>query len=46
MTSQASYDTHPGLVINRAKFDVFTSSGIGGIKTDTHTDRIALDYVN
>ena len=36
------YDTHHGMVINRAKFDTCTSSCFRGVKTDTQTDRIAL----
>ena len=42
VTSQTPYDTHPEEVINRAKFDISTSSSFGGVKTDRHTDRIAL----
>ena len=39
---QYPYDTHHGVVINRAKFDACTSSSFTGVKTDTPTDRIAL----
>ena len=42
MTSSTPYDTHHGVVTNRAKFDASTSSTFIGVKTDRHTDRIAL----
>ena len=40
----AAYDTYLRKMINRTKFDVCTPSGVGGAKTDRHTDqeRIAL----
>ena len=49
MTSKLPYDTQHGMVINRSKFDVSTSSSFGEVKTYIHkyictvrTDRIAL----
>ena len=42
MTSRTPFDTHHGVVINRAKFDAFTFSSFRVVKTDTQTDRIAL----
>ena len=47
---QIPYDPHPEVVVNRAKFDTFTSSTFGRVKvhvgmsvrTDTRTDRIML----
>ena len=39
---QYPYDTHHGGVINRAEFDVCTSSSFKGVKLDTQIDRIAL----
>ena len=33
------YETHSKVVINRAKFDVCTSSSYGGIKAHVHTYR-------
>ena len=39
---QYPYDTHHGVVINRAKFETCTHSSFRGVKTDTQTDRIAL----
>ena len=38
------YVTHSEKVINRANFDVCTLGSFGGVKTDRHTDRIALIY--
>ena len=35
-TSKLSYDTQPGVVINRAKFDHSKSNSFGGVKTQTH----------
>ena len=42
MTPSTPDDTHSGMVISRAKSYVSTSSSFGGVKTDRHTDRIAL----
>ena len=42
MTSRAPCNTHPEEGINPAKFDVSTTSSFEGVKTDRHTDRIAL----
>ena len=36
------YDTHHGVVTNRAKFDACTCSSFRGVKRNTQTDRIAL----
>ena len=36
LTSQHSYDTQDGMVINRAKFDSSPYSSFGGVKTNTH----------
>ena len=35
------YDNHPGVVINRAKFDVCMASSFGGVKAYVRT-KIAL----
>ena len=35
MTSRTPFDTHPGVVINRAKFNAPTFSSFGGVKTHT-----------
>ena len=32
------YNTHHGVVINRAKFDACTCSSLRGVKTDTQTE--------
>ena len=40
--SPTPFDTHHGVVINRAKFDACTSSSFRGVKTNTQTDKIAL----
>ena len=42
VTSRTPYDTHAEEVINRAKLNVNTPGSVGGVKTDRHTDRIAL----
>ena len=42
MPSRIPYATHHGVVINRAKFDVCTHRSFRGVKTDRHTDGIAL----
>ena len=34
---QPPFNTHPKVVINRAKFDVCKPSSFGGVKTHTHT---------
>ena len=39
MTSRTPYGTHHDVVINRAKFDTYTSSSFRGAKTDRQTDR-------
>ena len=50
MSHQHPYDTHPEMVINRAKFDVCMSSSWGGVKahlrTYTRRDRIVLYSVD
>ena len=49
MTYQIPYDTHPEVVINRAKFDAFTSSSFGEVKahicTYVHMYRQNCAYV-
>ena len=42
MTPRIPHSTYHGVVINRAKFDVCSSSSFREFKTDRHTDRIAL----
>ena len=42
MASRTPYATHYGVVINRAKFDVCTHRSFRGVKTNSHTDGIAL----
>ena len=34
---QHPYNTHTGMVINREKFDVCTSSSFGGVNAHVHT---------
>ena len=38
MTSRNPYDIHPGVVINRAKFDVCTCCSFGGVKAYEQTE--------
>ena len=42
MVSQNPYDTHPGVMINGAKFYTTTSSSFGEVRTHTHTGIIVL----
>ena len=42
MASRIPYATHHGVVTNRAKFDVCIHRSFKGVKTDRHTDGIAL----
>ena len=38
----STYDTHPEMVINHAKFDVCTPGSFKGVKAHIRTNRIAL----
>ena len=39
---ESPHDIHSKNGINRAKFDIRTPSSFGGVKTNRHTERIAL----
>ena len=48
MSSQShkhSYDTHHGVVINRAKFDAFICSSFRGVKTDRQNLALHIRFI-